>query len=126
MLLQPPNANVKTFEYDFIIDGVKLMRVHDCKFLGIFIDESLSWKRHIAHLNQKISIALFSIKQLKLTLPTETLRTLYFSLIHPHLMFGILAWGNAKMSLLRKTEVIQKRAICTILKKKSFSHTDSY
>ena len=34
-------------------------------FLGIQIDESLSWKKHLAYINNKISHALFGIKQVK-------------------------------------------------------------
>jgi hypothetical protein len=54
------------------------------------------------------------MKQVKFSLPKESLRTLYFSLIHPHLTYGILAWGNAKTKLLHKTDILQKRALRTI------------
>jgi len=95
-----------------------------CKFLGIVIDENLTWKHHIAEINKKVSRALFTIRQLKFTLPKESLRTLYFSLIHPHLVYGILAWGNATLSVLRKIEIVQKRALRTIHGKHFKSHTD--
>ena len=29
--------------------------------------------------------------------------------VHPHITYGILAWGNAKASLFRKTQIIQKK-----------------
>ena len=106
------------------INNVDLTRVSDCKFLVITLDESLTWKRHLSRINQKVSNALFTIKQLKFTLPTDSLRTLYYALIHPHLTYGIIAWGNAKSSLFRKTEIIQKRAIRIIHNKKINSHTD--
>ena len=44
-------------------------------------------------MNSKISRAIFAIKQLKFTMPVEILKTLYFALIHPHIAYGILAWG---------------------------------
>jgi hypothetical protein len=64
------------------------------KFLGIYIDEHLTWKHHLAHINTKISRALFIIKQVKNVLPVESLRTLYFALIHPFLSYGVTVWGN--------------------------------
>ena len=52
------------------------------KFLGIYIDENLTWRHHIANVNKRISSALFSINQVKHILPKDCLRTLYYSLIH--------------------------------------------
>ena len=51
------------------------------------------------------------------------LRKLYFALVHPHLNYGILSWGNAGQ-LLRKTIALQKRAIRSINKATYNSHTD--
>jgi hypothetical protein len=65
---------------------------HSTKFLGIHIDEFLSWRYHVTNINNKISRGLFQIKQAKKFLPADCLRTLYFSLIHPYLLYGILAW----------------------------------
>ena len=95
-----------------------------CKFLGITLDESLSWRKQLSSINSKISKALFVIKQVKFSLPIESLHTLYFSLLHPHITYGILAWGNANNNLLQKTQTIQKRAMRTIYNKRYNSHTD--
>ena len=106
------------------IDGVVLSQATHCKFRGITIDESLSWKRQVSSINSKISRALFAIKQLKFSLPKERLLTLYFSLLHPYLTCGILAWGNASTNILRKTETLHKRALRTVHNKSYYSHTD--
>ena len=45
-------------------------------------------------------MAIFAIKQVQHFLPYESLRTIYYALIHPHLCYGILAWGNANDSML--------------------------
>ena len=66
------------------------------------------------HLNY-MSRALFSIKQVKHILPMESLRTLYFALVHPHLSYGIIAWGSADKSITRQTNRLQKRSIRIIL-----------
>ncbi len=64
------------------------------------------------------------IKQVKNFLPMECLRTLYFAIVHPHLTYGILAWGNASSSALQKTTILQKRAIRTIHRSNYNSHTE--
>jgi hypothetical protein len=49
---------------------------------------------------------------------------MYFATIHPHLSYGILAWGNASSAILNKTNILQKRAIRTISKANFNSHTE--
>ena len=77
-------------------------------FLGICLDENLTWKHHIANVNSKISRALFSIKQVKNILPVSMLNKLYLALIHSHSIYGILSWGNAGKSTLQKTVTLKK------------------
>ena len=112
------------------INNTVIQRVgNDCeekatKFLGIYIDENLTWRHHIANVNKRISSALFSINQVKHILPKDCLRTLYYSLIHSHLSYGLLAWGNCNRESLCRAVNIQKRAIRTINNAKFRSHTD--
>ena len=94
------------------------------KFLGMHLDENLSWKYHINEVNKKVSRALFSIKQVKKILPLHCLRTLYNALIQPHLSYGIIAWGNSDKNLMHKTNQLQKRALRVIHNAPYNSHTD--
>ena len=64
----------------------------------------MSWKKHLKYINSKISRSLFAMKQCKVFLPKESLRTLYFSLINSHIVYGIIAWGNAKHDIIFKTK----------------------
>ena len=50
--------------------------------------------------------------------------TLYFAMIHPHISYGILAWGNATQTTLKRTMTLQKRALRTINNVSYNSHTD--
>ena len=124
MVIQPHNRKQNISAYNLKIDDVVLTKANSCKFLGIIIDESLSWKPQLSSINSKISRAIFAIKQVKFTLPLDSLRTLYYALIHPHLIYGLLAWGNANLNLLHKTDILQKRALRTIHNKKYNSHTE--
>ena len=40
-------------EIDVILDNTKLERVKLTKFLGVLIDENLSWRNHIDNLSKK-------------------------------------------------------------------------
>ena len=115
---------------NLFINGASLSRIgknlkeESTKFLGISIDEHLSWKYHIEQMNNKISRALFMLKQVKHVLPLKSLRTLYFALIHPHITYGILAWGSAVPSILKKSISLQKRAMRVIHNAGYKSHTE--
>ena len=69
-------------------------------------DSFCSEKKHWCTINSNLARSLFAIKQITFSLPKDNLRTLYFSLIHPHLAYGILAWGNASAHLLNKTAFV--------------------
>ena len=83
MVINPPNKNLNLSTHNLKIDNMILSKVTSCKFIGITLDESLSWRKQLPSINSKISKALFVIKQVKLSLPIESLHALYFSLLHP-------------------------------------------
>ena len=130
LVISNSNNPVNSVDQQLYINGTPLTQIgsnfHEksTKFLGLHLDDILSWKHHLAHINRKISYALFMIKQVKHFLPANSLKTLYYALIHPHLSYGILAWGNANSSILKKTEILQKRAIRTINRANYNSHTE--
>ena len=88
------------------------------------MDDNLSWCYHIKHDNSKISRALFTINQAKHLLSPNCMLTLYYSMIHPYLAYGLLAWGNYSKSLLNHTLSLQKKAVRIISKAHFDSHTD--
>ena len=85
--------------------------------------EHLTWKQHIAAGKRKVSIALFYIKEVRHMLPPDNLRTLYFSLIPPHLSYGITVWDNAGQNVIRPLTLVLKRAIRLINNASYYSHT---
>ena len=89
-----------------------IKRVQVIKFLGIYIDQSLNWESHIAHISSKMSKGAYILKSCRRMLSSKNLRLLYFSLVHSHLLYGTVIWGNITKQLLRRLDVIQKK-MCT-------------
>lgn len=92
------------------------------KFLGIYMDENLNWYTHISAIYSKIIKAIYCINKVKHLLPQETLKCLYYSLIHCHLTYGNLVWGNSNR--IGKLELLQKKVIRAICNKPYRYHTD--
>lgn len=47
------------------IDYVEIERVHENKFLGVIIDDKISWRAHIKHIQNKISRSIAIINKAK-------------------------------------------------------------
>ena len=72
-------------------------KLHDkyVKFLGIHIDETLSWKYHVNSVWSRIARSNYMINEVKNVLPKSTLYTLYLALVHSHINHGLLIWGSS-------------------------------
>ena len=81
------------------------------KYLGVLMDEHLSWKHHIEYVTLKISRSIGIISKIRHYVPLSTRLTLYQSLVHPYLTYGISAWGGAASIYLNSIRVLQKRAL---------------
>jgi len=55
------------------------------KFLGLTIDDSLSWKAHIDQIMSKLNTACFVIRTIQAIMSLETLRMVYFAYIHAYI-----------------------------------------
>jgi len=80
------------------------------KFLGLTIDDSLSWKAHVDQIVSKLNTACFVIRTIQAIMSLETLRTVYFAYIHSVISYGIIFLGGNK-PYSDKILKIQKRMI---------------
>ena len=102
------------------INGSSIECVDNFNYLGIFIDTTLSWKTHMAHVRKKIGHVNCILHKLKQFLPKHILKTIYNSLISCHLNYGSLAWGHKGHQLIKT----QKKAIRAITNSKYNAHTE--
>ena len=106
------------------LDDNLIELVDSTKFLGLFIDNKLSWKKHIIYLCKLLARNVGVINKLKTCFPTDILLSLYSTLILPYLNYGILAWGNSSRLQLDKILLLQKRAMRTICHKHRLAHSN--
>ena len=107
------------------IDGVEIERVKEIKFLGGTIDEKLSWKSHIKHVQTKVSRSIAVINKAKRGLDQKSLHTLYCSLVLHYLQYCVEVWGNNYKTSLKAITILQKRAIRIINNVGFQEHTNS-
>ena len=63
------------------------------KFLGLLLDENLSWRYHLCELSKKLSRTCGIFFKVRHLLPTSVLVSLYNSLFSSFLQYGIIVWG---------------------------------
>ena len=83
----------KIREIHLSINDIQIEQVPTFIFLGISLDENLSWKNPTKMGGNKISIVLGVLFRLKLVFPKEILLTLYNTLIFLYINYGLLVWG---------------------------------
>ena len=77
------------------IGNYEIPMVEHTKFLGVHIDNKLEWNVHTQLLAQKLKANQYLLSRTKNILPSNCLRSLYFSHIHSHLQYGLLIWGSS-------------------------------
>ena len=106
-----------------ILDSTALEKVKHTKFLGVLIDDCLTWKNHIDCVSKTISRNIGVMNKLKHFVPTRILHALYCTLVLPYLNYGMLIWGDTCKSYLDKLIKLQKWAIRTVSNSHYRSHT---
>ena len=99
------------FTFNVNINGSLLRKVHSCNFLGIKIDDKLRFNEHISTVCSKMSKAVGVMFRLSVIVPPYILKTLYHSILYPHLIYGIIVWGNCGIVNINRVNRIHRRAV---------------
>ena len=84
-----------------------LSEVSQTKFLGLIIDDTLSWNEHIDKLIKRTASSSYAVRQVKQVLPMETLKIIYFAQIHSVMSYGLIFGGNSPGA--KKVFLLQKK-----------------
>ena len=101
------------------IAGNPIEQVNEFNFLGITLDQNITWKPHITKTAIKIARVIGVLNKLKHIFPQHILLTIYNSLIQPHLIYGLYLWGlNCK-----RLKILQKKAVRILAFRPYISHS---
>ena len=94
------------------------------RFLGIWIDENLSFLGHLAKLKSKLNSGLYALANCSKTVPFRIRKLIYHSLLESHLHFGSIIYGATNPKNLGQIETIQRKALRILTRSKYNVHTD--
>ena len=106
------------------IDGETINETAKTKFLGVIIDDKLSWKDHILYISGKLARGTGVLLKVRRYLMKETLISLYYSFVYPYLIYCNHVWGLACKTHMNTLFLLQKRIIRIIAGVNRGSHTD--
>ena len=94
------------------------------RFLGVFFDPALNFKYHVQQIMSKLSRALYILRTVKNLLTPHTLKSLYYTLFHCHLIYAMPIWTICNLQLQKDLHIKQKMALRTIAGLKYNDHTE--
>ena len=109
------------------LSNINLKKVTKVKFLGIMIDDKLSWEAQITYIKEKLLSSIVVIKRIKKFIPESEYLNLYNSLFKSHLSYCISSWGGISKYSLEKIFSLQKRCIRLLFGNElNFDHAEYY
>ena len=116
----------KRLNEQIIFEDKTIKNSHETKFLGIWLNDNLSWESHIRQLTIKIKRNIILLRKSKNFLRKNAMLPIYYGHIHSHLKYGILLWGSMiNQSQFARIQKMQDTAVKLIDNNKDIEATYS-
>ena len=93
------------------IDGKLLFPSHSVKYLGIYIDEYLSFNQHSINLVKKLRRTNGMLSKIRHYVPKDVLRSIYYAIFESHLNYCSTVWGQKRNQNIDKLITLQNAAM---------------
>ena len=93
------------------LQGTWLINTDNVKYLGLFIDDHLSWTTHTKYLNLKLSSSNGILSKLRHFVPKDILHSVYYSIFYSHLNYGCPVWTLTSTENFHLINVLQKKCL---------------
>ena len=98
------------------VNSSAIDRSDSFKYLGVVINQTMSWSEHIDTISTKINQRIAMIKRIRHLLPLHAKLTLYNCLIIPLFDYGDTVWGDKNNdTLMGQLQVLQNKAAKVLL-----------
>jgi hypothetical protein len=83
----------------------------DYDYLGLTIDQRLTWSNHVAKIARKIAFYVYQLRRIRHSINKKTLEMIYSAYIKSHLTYLLPLWGSAADVHMKCLQVLQNKAI---------------
>ena len=81
------------------------------KYLGVMLDSSLTWHSQIDLISKKLLRAIGLMYKIRPLVNPRIMKTLYYSLVYPYLIYAVEVWGSADDTVTDRLLLLQKRIV---------------
>ena len=110
IFFKPAQRNVKKI-ISLKINNTTIEAKPFTKYLGVILDDKLSWRQHCDHLTLKLQKGIGVLSKLRYYLDKNAIRNVYFALFESHLNYNILNWSCAPQRVLNSVSAFQRKAL---------------
>ena len=93
------------------MNGKRLFHSSKIKYLGVYLDETLSVRDHCEELANKLSRANGVLAKARHYVPLAYLKNIYYATFSSNLFDGSQVWGQTLQSVIDKILILQKNAV---------------
>ena len=97
------------------IDNTVIQRVNEARFLGVIVDDKLTWSSHIKTVRSKMARYVGIMYRIKKLIPLSVRLQIYHSFVQSHLNFCSLVWGFACKSNIDTLFAQQKKGMRAVM-----------
>ena len=126
MIFKRKRKTLPTDIPNLLLNGEIVHRVNKAKFLGVLLDDNLTWSFHINYIRNKIAKGMGIIRKAKKYFNSKTLLSLYYSFIYPYIIYCIEVWGSTYKTYLDSISTIQRKIIRVIYSLSYRQNTQEY
>ena len=106
-------------------DSNNIERLSSIKFLGVMLDEIISWIDHVRTVENKIAKNTGLLYRVSQFLNQVSLKAVYFSYIHSYLNYANIAWASTYATKLKRVYLKQKHTVRIVFNKDKLTHSKS-
>ena len=108
----PRQTTRNDLDVDIRFGNTPLQKVESIKFLGVIVDERMSWKKHTQYVTCKVRSSICSLHDMRRVIPKKLKNSVYNAIVNSQLSYGISVWGSyAITDNINPLFILQKRAL---------------
>ena len=98
-----------------IITDTLIEHIHEARFLGVIMDDKLSWSHHIKSVESKMCRYVGIMYKIKKYLPLNARIQIYHSFVQSHINYCSLVWGFSSRSYIETIFSKQKKGLRAVI-----------
>ena len=106
LISSTPQNLKKASNFYLNLPGHVLKPSSQVKMLGVTIDPSLSWEKHISNVVKKCNAVLISLYKIRHHLTADVLKLLIQCHVFPHIIYCLSVWGGAVGCHLKRVQKV--------------------